>query len=448
MASTNFITIRQRVCDKLYAGRRPIRGTATGGSTSTVVDSGHALSGATADRFDHHWIKIATSTDGAAPQPQVRQISEGGYTAASGTFTVPSVFTAAVAAGDTYEIHELFHPDEIDTIANDFLRQLWVPTHFPLSAQLLVNDDNDMESTATITGMWSNSSGTLTKATSPLMDGAQVLKVAATAANGYAFPLANFSCNPNLQYVTAALCAVTDGDSARLRLIDVTNTATIDETAAVTLTDWQEMVIQWTPPSGCRSMQARLMSVADTDESFWDQFQTWVLGRYSYILPSWISMRQQVIKIVGYRIGDGSIGGDMDYIANRSEGIPLPWSFDREDWAGTNEVRVHVDCPSGYRPFIVARKPVTAVSYDYGTDGTGTTANTVPLTSQQVDMVVMGVYGELCRRLSLTCDEEDRANYVREALRGEAQYRAGVKQFGLGEPVSRQTPQRIAAVMR
>lgn len=343
----------------------------------------------------------------------------------------------------------MFHPAELDVIINDFTRNLWVPTIFPASAHLLVNDDNDMESTATITGMWSNSNGTLTKATTPLYDGGQVLKVAATAANGYAYPKVDFLCNPNVQYATAVLCALTDGNSARLRLIDVTNSnATIDETAAVTLTDWQELWIQWTPPSGCRSMQPRLMAVANTNIAFFDQYQTWVIGRYAYILPSWVSMRQQIIDIVGYPIGSGSIGGDSDYTANRTREVKLPWSFDREDWAGTNEVRVMIDCPSNYRPYIKARKPIAAVSYDYGSDGTGTTANTVPLTSQQADVVVTGVYGELCRRLALTSDEEDRTNYLREAARNEALYRAGIHQYGLGEPVTRYAQQRVQAVMR
>lgn len=444
MATTSFITARHRLMDKLDAGQFPIRGTATGGSTTTVVDSGASLSGATADSFDHYWVKISTTTDGLAPQGEIRQISEGGYSA--GTFTVPTAFSAAVQSGDTYEIHRGFHPSEMDNALNMMSRNLWVPYEFPLSAHILANDDNDMESTATITGMWTASNVTQTKATSPVYGGAQVLSVAATSDGGYSRPTTNFSVNPNLQYATAVQCALTDGDSARLQLIDVTNSnATIDQTAAVTLTEWQELFIQWTPPSGCRSMQPRLMAVTSSDIAFFDEYQTWIVGTYSYTLPTWVSMRPQVIDIRGVPLGVGSVGGDQDYAALTRRSVALGWTFEKEDWAGANEVRVNVQIPGNVRPVLLARKPIDAVSFDYGTAGTGTTANTIPLTSPQTDVLVEGAYAELCRRIANRSEESERAKWTREATRAEGRYRAGIHQMGLGEPIFRHSTHRVAA---
>lgn len=445
MASTAFPTLRQRWASRYMATKYPIRGTATGGSTTTVVDSSAALSGATTDTYDNWWVKITTTTDGAAPQGEVRQISEGGYTAASGTFTVPSAFSAAVGAGDTYEMHRDFHPSEIDVIANEKLRNLWVPTLFPLTAHLLTNDDNDMESTATITGMWTASSATQTKATSPIYGGGQVLSVEATGTPGYSRPASNLNVDPDLQYATAVLCALTDGDSAKLTLTDVTNTATIDETDAVTLTDWQELYLQWSPPSTCRQVQPRLTSVTSGDISFWDEYHTWVVGHYTYNLPTWATMRQQVVDVRGFPLSGG--GGDS-YNASERRSVPLRWGFEREDWAGSQEVKVWVDVPGNIRPYLVLRKPVIEVSFDYGTAGTGTTANTVPLTSQQADIVVWGIYAEACRRVSNLYDGDVRKHYEREAYRADAKYRAGVHAMGLGEPVVRHQPSRVAAVIR
>src|SRR3972149_6928882 len=135
MPSTNVKTIRQRVAEKAFAGRyAPIVSTATGGGGGTVVDSAYAIPGATADHFDFKIIKIATDAGGAgaAPEGEVRYISEGGYTAATGTFATEVDFTAAVASGDTYEVHEI-HPNQIDNIIKAAVRQIYAPTFFPLS---------------------------------------------------------------------------------------------------------------------------------------------------------------------------------------------------------------------------------------------------------------------------------------------------------------------------
>lgn len=88
-----------------------LTGTATGGSTSTLVDSSIAAT-YTDDMFNSGQLYIATTTDGLAPQGQLRYISD--YTGSSGTFTTGAVFTAAVGAGDSYDCYLRTTKDELD----------------------------------------------------------------------------------------------------------------------------------------------------------------------------------------------------------------------------------------------------------------------------------------------------------------------------------------------
>lgn len=72
--------------------------TATGGSTTTVVDSTLALQGGD-DDWNGGTMIIRYTTDGNAPQGEFATITD--YVNATGTFTVGTL-TAAVGAGDAY----------------------------------------------------------------------------------------------------------------------------------------------------------------------------------------------------------------------------------------------------------------------------------------------------------------------------------------------------------
>jgi hypothetical protein len=447
MSSTAFITLRQRVMDMIYAGQFPIRGTATGGTTATVVDSGAALSGATADAFDHFWVKVATSTDNLAPQGEIRQISEAGFGPTTGTFTVPSVFTAAPAAGDTYEIHRMFHPSELDLIINEFLRQLWVPRFFPLSAHIVANDDNDMEY-ADATSWSEVGGGSLAKSTSIYNNGLRGLTFTTSVADEYV-TCTSMDIQTKLQYATAVSLSLTTG-TAHLTIFDGEQSVVHKTSGEGNHLDWQQFFVEWTPDDGMLYMQPRFVATTGDDFTI-DDYHTWVVGPYGYATPSWISMRQQIIDVVGIPMGQ-SIATDV-YAMREHAGIPLRWKFEQEEWNANNEIRIHVDVPGNMRPYIKARNPITAVAFDYGTAGVGagalgSPANTVPLSSQQADMVVDGVYGELCRRLAFRSDGQQRDDYLRTAETYAQKYRAWAKQFGLADPVTRYTQQRVGAVMR
>lgn len=77
-------------------------GTATGGSTTTLVDT--TLYQTDDDHWNHAWLYIETTTDGLAPQGEERQVSD--FTASTDTLTVPKAFSATVQSGDTYELRK------------------------------------------------------------------------------------------------------------------------------------------------------------------------------------------------------------------------------------------------------------------------------------------------------------------------------------------------------
>lgn len=85
-------------------------GTATGGTTGTLVDSALARYGN--DFFNGANVYIKTSTDGLAPQAESVYVTD--FVAATGTVSVTPSFTVAPAAGDTYQIYTRITKAEID----------------------------------------------------------------------------------------------------------------------------------------------------------------------------------------------------------------------------------------------------------------------------------------------------------------------------------------------
>ena len=91
-----------------------LRGTATGGSTSTVVDSA-ALTEAN-DFWNNHRVYIVEDAGGAgaAPEGEERQVTD--HNQGTTTLTVSPAFTAAVATGDVYEILPARRDDIVEAI--------------------------------------------------------------------------------------------------------------------------------------------------------------------------------------------------------------------------------------------------------------------------------------------------------------------------------------------
>ncbi|MFQ5409991.1 MAG: hypothetical protein ACE5FI_16405 [Anaerolineales bacterium] len=102
-------------------------GQATGGSTTTIVDS--ALGGSD-DDYNDGWALVVRDGGGAsaAPEGEFNRVSD--YVSSSGTITVDTAFTAAVASGDSYAVATALYPlNQIRAAVNRALqdRSKWVP---------------------------------------------------------------------------------------------------------------------------------------------------------------------------------------------------------------------------------------------------------------------------------------------------------------------------------
>ncbi len=98
---------------------------ATGGSTTTIVDS--KLIGTGRDDDWNGGAVIVLSADGAAPEGEFGRVSD--YIDAAGTLTVPEM-SAAVESGDLYGLVSEYYPlQQMVELANQALRSLGDLTH-------------------------------------------------------------------------------------------------------------------------------------------------------------------------------------------------------------------------------------------------------------------------------------------------------------------------------
>jgi len=119
-----------KLLEEVYtaAGLLALRRVATGGSVTTVIDTGiinrkgdgYYAQGANGG----HILIVSTTTDAAAPQAQFGEVSQFTLTTTTPTFTVPTM-TAAVGAGDVYAVFKpIIGLQEMIGRINEGLRRL------------------------------------------------------------------------------------------------------------------------------------------------------------------------------------------------------------------------------------------------------------------------------------------------------------------------------------
>src|SRR3990172_8786543 len=282
-------------------------------------------------------------------------------TAASGTFATEVDFTAAVASGDTYEVHEI-HPTEIDNIIKRKVRNLYMPTLWPLSMLIVQNDANDMEPTSIATDYDTGGGGALATETSIVYNGAQSLKMTCSAANEYVSLKALLGVNETQQLVAAVSCYVTSGDDAIFRVWDTTNGAAIDEAASDEVR-WMDLIVPFSVPTGCERVDLRMMGVGSDDVIYWDDIQVWAQNRQVYPLPSWITREQQVEGVIAFPQGTAG-PGTLQYRPDEWKSYGLPWGLERIDIRADNELFIWVDSPGYSRPYVIARRTLPEPTSD------------------------------------------------------------------------------------
>ena len=433
MPSTTVKEIRRRVAERAYGGRyAPIFGTATGGAVNSVIDSAYAIPGATTDHFDFKIIKIATDAGGAgaAPEGEVRYISEGGYAASTGTFTPSVNFTAAVANLDTYEIHEI-HPTEIDNIIKRRVRNLYMPTLWPLSMLIVQNDANDMEPSTIATDYNSSEGGAaLATETTIVYNGAQSLKSTNNVASEYFSLNALLGVNEGQQLVAAASCYVTSGDDAIFRVWDNTNGAAIDSATSDEV-KWMDLIVPFSVPSGCERLDLRMMGVGSNDVIYWDDIQVWSQSRQVYPLPSWITRKEQIEDVVYFPQGTAGPGTAWQYRPDEWNRRGLQWGIERVDIRADNELYIWVESPGQNRPYVIARRSLPEPSSD------------TSAINFEPDLIVEGVLAEVYEILAKMSTGNEAVRYTRDAQEAEGKWQAGLRSLGLLDPIESPKPSRI-----
>ena len=346
----------------LYQGTHdPITGTTTSTTATEVTDLLGSLNYSTGDvnAFDRKYVILMEAAD--ASLRGVSRVIEAGW-AVAGTLTVDPAFAVTPVSGDIFIISD--HPPAVlaENI-NLVITNMYEETLWPLSLHIMGNDANDMEPSTIATDYTAENSGTLATESTIVFNGAQSLKVTAGAAlsgaTTGAIPV--FEGKP---YYAAVMCSVTLGDAADFKIVNVQDSdAQIDDNATTDEPSWTELVIPFTPPSGCEQVEAFMLGTANTDIAFYDGFQIWQAGRGIYPLPSWVTRPEQVIDVRSYPRG-ASGPGDLDWRSNERRSRPLSWGFERGDRRADVPVRIWVENPGSSRPFVVLTRALSELTTD------------------------------------------------------------------------------------
>lgn len=120
------------------------RATATGGSTTTIVDSAVYEPD---DYWTGHYVYIVTDAGGAGAAPEGEERPVTDYVLSSGTLTVGAAFSAAVASGDVYELLHVRRADVVAAI-NTAIRaagETWMVCKTDTTTVTIVDDDYDYD---------------------------------------------------------------------------------------------------------------------------------------------------------------------------------------------------------------------------------------------------------------------------------------------------------------
>ena len=248
----------------------------SGGTTTNFADTNEpifASSGTPARSLAGGWI-LPTS----GSEKDERMITT---MASAGNATVSPAWTGAQNSV-TYEYHSIAQPSIITRAVRDACRRLrFAGFIYP---SLVV--DGDMEYSDT--SAWSSSNAALTKSTEAghLNFAQQSLRVANSAANGYAQSAQIPVSGPSELFEIWAMVLV-DVGTATLRAYDNTNAATI---ASVSTSGeaWQWLRLDATVPSGCRDLRIRLIGTESTTDAYWNLVLVRRQWSNRFALPYWL----------------------------------------------------------------------------------------------------------------------------------------------------------------
>lgn len=264
-------------------------GTATGGSTTTIVDTTKLKSTQfNSQKWVGGWARIVYDAGGAAAAPEGEISPITTYAPSTGTITVNPAFTAAPAASDRYELW-LIHPQDVLDMIDDILTEdIWLSTWTMLTEV----PDGDMEQNNT-TDWGTTSNASVTKETDePAMAGERWLELTTSSTNGYV-QSATFGVEPGKVYYCGALVMPQGDYTAELIAWDVTNGAAID---SVTFAGRyiNGMGFDFTTPASCKQVALRLAGQETSAVIRWDEIILYPQYTPDIALPWWVKKQDQI----------------------------------------------------------------------------------------------------------------------------------------------------------
>lgn len=266
-------------------------GTATGGTTATIVDTGMLQSSAYPDdKYKGMWARIEYDAGGAAaaPEGEIRPVSAS--TASSGTVTVNPVFSVAPASGDRYQLWAFMHPQKVlDTLDQVMTQDCYLPEWTILTEV----PDGDMEQNNTTD--WVASSATLSKVSAePALWGKRWLRVTTTGAGGYAQNAAALAVVPGTTYHLSVIARPNAATTtATLRAYDNTSGATID-LRTYTGSAPGRIHMTFEVPAGCHDIRLRMGATQSGVAVDFDELCFFSLDSTDLALPWWVTNKNQV----------------------------------------------------------------------------------------------------------------------------------------------------------
>jgi len=294
----------------------------------------------------------------AAPEGEYRRIAQ--YDASAGQFTMDAAFSAAVTLNDKVEMHSRIHPVVLHECIDSALRKMMYPT---IAVPSLMADA-DMEASGTTS--WTAGGGaTLAKNTTAanVYRGVQSLSVTDDGSgNDYAYQ--RFSVTPgDTYYVFGVGRNSAVATSCKLQAYDVTNAAEIDSETSTQL-EWGGLGFSLTIPASCEQMDIRLITVTASGISYWDHVGLYRSGCRRYALPSWVTEKGQVGRLV-YQLEGSELAADTTAMDTQA---PTRWEHMRVKKEGAT-VYIAPDPPFNHVGpiYVECVRPYAALATDAAT---------------------------------------------------------------------------------
>jgi len=287
VASVTLLAIEEFVAGSLG---KMIQGTLNDSATALLTAAVYPFITNRANASDRRYVGAefmsTQASTGADPNPN----GLGAYDASAGTWVPSMTYATKPGTTDTFSIffapvtHEMMRRN-----INKALRNRRYLTVVPLT----LVDDGDMETSGT--GSWTDTNATISKVTTAgnVLRGSQSLRVLATSALGQA-QSGTINVDPvdsQDYYLEAKLRAAVG--TGRLIAYDVTNSADI-ETEDHTEMGFGRVGFTFTLPSTCEQLAVRLVSVANSDDAYWDDVILLRQGAREMPLPANVETESQV----------------------------------------------------------------------------------------------------------------------------------------------------------